>query len=222
MKSLKEAVYLLKNSLSQGAISDDSPIPNRRLLSKLLGVITMLKHRNLAKGIDFSTEDIITLSCVELIEIERVEGLITPSGRTWKKSVAPLPNFIKILNVGDVLGNITIPIINWNAISSHVNSRVKQVRESPICAFRNSGDGVYLYALTPNKALSATLIVTDPIDAYLFPKCGEESKFKCDYWEIPINTSDSLLSEAVQFLVAEELKINASVRPDQIANDNPS
>lgn len=224
MISQREAVYIVKNALSgSGAISDDSQYSSRRLLSRIKGILSQLKHRNLAKNMDFDAESIQVLDCISMVELDRVScPSIPPSGLTWLRSQTAVPQFIKLISVTDILGQTSLPVVMWNTITAHLHSRVKAVANSPVCTFRNTDEGVFLYALTPNKVLSATMVASNPAEAYLFPRCGEVTKKKCDYWELPIGSSEALLGEAIQFLVAEELKINASVRPDQIANDNPS
>lgn len=222
MKTQREAVYLLKSALAGGTISDDFSIPNRRLLARLRGIINMLKHRNLDKGREFTNEDIIVLPCIELMEIEQVECPITPSGQLWQRSVNTIPDFIKLLSVTDVLGRTSLPIIGWDKLEAHSKSRIKAVANSPVATFRSSGKGTYIYALTPNKVLSATIVPSDYAEATLFPACGEVNPLKCDYWNIPIGASDNLVSEAIQFLLAEEIKVNASVKADDTNNDNPS
>lgn len=219
----REAVYIVRNSLSGGAISDDSSYPNRRLLSKLKGVLSMLKHRNLAKNMEFDNQSIFTYDCISLEELDRVScPTIPPSGITWKRSVKPIPSFIKLFSVTDILGGTSLPVIGWDKLTAHSKSRIKSVADLPVATFRNYDDGVYLYALTPNSVIAATVVPTDYADAVLFERCGEQSKLKCDYWNIPIGASDNLVSEAIQFLLAEEIKVNASVKADDTNNDNPS
>lgn len=222
MKTQREATYLIKSILSgSGFISDDSQFPSRRILSRLKAILSQLKHRNLAKGIEFQPEEIFTLDCIELTEVDRVScPTIPPSGLTWKKSINPIPSFIKLISVTDILGSTSLPVIMWDKLTAHTKSRVKEVAKSPIATFRNFGDGTYLYALTPNKIISATIVPDDYAKAVLFPRCGEVDKKNCDWWDISIGAPDNLLSEAVQFLVADELKINTAIKPDQVVNDN--
>ena len=223
MKTQREATYLLKNALAAGAISDDFSLSGRRLLTRLKALLTQLKHRNLSKGIDFDNESIFTYDCISLEELDRIScPTIPPSGITWKRSVKPIPSFIKLISVTDILGGTSLPVIGWDKLIAHSKSRIKSVADLPVATFRNYEDGVYLYALTPNSVIAATVVPTDYADAVLFERCGEQSKLKCDYWNIPIGASDNLVSEAIQFLLAEEIKVNASVKADDTNNDNPS
>lgn len=218
----REGTYLLRNALSLGAISDDNPIPTRRLLYRLKNTISQILHRNLSKNTDFDNESIFTYDCIELTEVDRAAFLnIPPSGLTWKRSIKALPPFIKLLSVNDVLGSTTLPVIGWDRLSAHTNSRIKAVSKSPVATFKNiGGDGVYIYAMTTNNIISATVVPTDYAQAVLFPRCGEVSNLNCDWWNIPIGASNAVVNEAIQFLIAEEVKVGASVKPDDTNNDN--
>lgn len=223
MKTQREATYLLKSALSGGSISDDSPIPNRRLLQMLKYVLTQLNHRGIAKNIEFANESILVLPCISLTDTDMVECPSIPkSGLTWKKSRAPIPDFIKLISVTDILGNVSIPVIIWDKLNAHMNSRNKAVREGAVATFRNTGDGTYLYVLAANEVVSATIVPADYAMASLYPKCGEVSNRACDYWELPIGAPDNLIAEAIQFLKADEIKFNAAIKPDILTNDNPA
>lgn len=223
MKTQQEATYLVASALVGGSISDDSPFPKRRLLNKLKIVLAQLKQRNLVKGMEFTQDDLFVLDCIKLEEVDRVScPTIPPSGLVWKKSINPIPSFIKIISVTDILANTTIPVLVWDKLTYHSKSRIKRISTSPAATFRSTNNGTYLYVLTTNTVISATVVPMDYMDYALLPRCDESSKFICDFWDIPIGCSDTLLSEAIQFLVTDEIKTASYIKPDNINNSNPA
>ena len=219
----REAAYLVKSELTkEGFMSSNDKFPARRILRRLKAVLSTLKHRNLAKGIEFTPSEIFTLDCIEFEEVDRVScPSIPPSGITWKRSVHAIPPFLKIISIDDILGNQPISIVKWNAVNSHHNSRNKLVAESPIATFKNVGDNIHLFVATRWDVISMTFVPDDYTQAVLFPRCGSESKKKCNLWDIEIGANSNLIEEAVKYLVAEELKINQATTPDIVNNDNP-
>lgn len=220
----RQALGLIRSMLSgSGFISVDDRFPPRRLLTQLKTTLAVLKHRNIAAKKEFAAVDFYTLRCVELHPVDRVDyPTIPPSGLTWQKSVEPLPKFIYLKGVTDLLGQKSITIQQWDTLTSHSNARYKVVSESPIAAIRSLGDKLYLYVMKSNlEAVAVTMVPEDYAEAVLFPECGKvDQKLKCNPLDIEIGASDNLVKEAAQFILSEELKTNLSARPDIKNNAN--
>lgn len=216
----REAIALVRNLLSGGSTSDDSPIPQRRILSELRTFLAVIKRRRILKKQTLGPHDIVTLPCVAMHQADKVDCPNIPSsGLVWLKSDAAIPRFLKLIDVVTLLGNTAIPIVEWGKVRTRSTSRNKALREKPVATFKTVGDEVHLYLLnTKIEACSLVFIPENYLDALLFPKCGEiNSEAKCNPLDVEIGADYTSIAEATDMLMGKEAR---QIPSDELNNDN--
>jgi len=219
----REVVALVRSVFSgSGYISSSDKSPARRVLFMIKNAISTIQKRRLDNKKDFSVHDIVALPCVRLEEADKVSCPgIPPEGTIWMKSVEAIPRFIKVIDIIDLQGNVSIPILSWTKLKSKLNSRFSKLRDSAAATFRTEADKTYLYIIKSSlRAVSMDIVPEDYAEAILFPKCGEvNKKLMCNLWDIDIGVDASTVEQAVKLISPQEI-LAAKVKSDEVNNSS--
>lgn len=219
----REAIALFRSKASKsGFISDDDAFPPRRILWELKTIIAVIKRRRVTQKKRLANHDIVTLDCVELTTVDQIEcPTIPPSGLQWAKSVAPLPRYIKLIDITTILGNEAITLVDWTKVRARQASRNLAIQRKPIATVKSVGDKLYLYILnTGLESVAVTMVPEDYYEAVSFPRCGElNQRIVCNPLDVEVGADLPTIAEASDIVLATEFK-SAQGKPDQENNDN--
>lgn len=123
------------------------------------------------------------IPCVSVEEVDFNECPCLPaSGCTFRKSLFPLPDYIKIASVSSVTGHVVFNYIRWMDFPLHIDSRFPAQRTAPYWTIKNINNEPYLYVYNKHEieAVSVTGVFTDSTEVAGYPICGQASEYLCD------------------------------------------
>lgn len=201
-------------------VSDDLKYSKKAILHHLLDTRATLIHEALRKGEPLSETMIQTIPCMDLCEVDRVECPTIPkSGCTWLKSALPLPPYIRIFSVTDVLGKKRFDFVKWDKIKYKSESRTPS--KAQFYTIRDTGDCSYLYIYGDDfmKKAAVSAIFQEPQCAAAIG-CGEEIvEVKCNPLDVKFYMDAHMRDRMFKLAWASILKINQSIIGDIFNND---
>ena len=164
-----------------GYIPDEDPYSDLALIDILHHHRATVLKLAINKGDILSEQNIQTLGCVDICELDRQECPCAPaSGCYWLKTECVVPREIQIVSVTGTVANGDNPrfsFIKWDRFQYIPKSRSNSVRKGRYYTLRTTEDKktfMYLYGDRFLKNISISGIFENPIEAAQFPICGEQ------------------------------------------------
>lgn len=185
-----------------GFVSDDFSMSDEAILCHLLDTRAEVLRNLQTLGIGLGTQNIQTIPCIELEKTDKSEcPCAPPTGCIWLKSKKPIPRYIKLSSVSDIIGAENISFIEWNKVKYKFKSRAKGNKNKKYYTIRDIGEGSYLYILNDSflKMVSLSAVFEDPKCAREFGGCGVDSvEIECNPWDTPFILDAGLRNQVLK------------------------
>ena len=201
-------------------VSDDLQYSKKAILHHLLDTRALLIKNMLADGGDITEHTIQTINCFDVCEVDRVDCPTIPrSGCTWLKSTTPLPAFIKIASVTDVLANKRYDYVRWDKIRYKINSRTPS--KAQYFTIKQHGDWHYMYIYGDSfiEKVSVSAIFQEPQEAAKIGCGGIIKEVDCNPLDTKLYLDASLRDQLFKTAWSNLIKINQTVSADHVNND---
>lgn len=214
-------------------MSDDTFVSHQGLAHmitrKRAGTISQLKndsHR-------FTDRMYQKLGCIEVEELDIQQCPCAPvTGCTWYRTKSPVPLPLVTQTVSDTTGRIPYDYIGWTGARGIPEKQPVSARKAKYYTFQPTGSGevhIYLYSDTPIKLFSMVAVFDKPLEAEIFPSCGDEDramKAKCSPMDIPIYLDpsfvDLIIDEISQGLLAKKRAAPEDNQNNDIPDPQPA
>ena len=212
MATQREIIYTIKNILRGGLISDDDRITDRQVAFMIDNVRAVLLRQQYNKGQNLSDNNIQTIPCMEVTQVDTSFMQDFPSGCTVYKTVLPLPKPIESKGkdlitgiTGPQLGSITFDYIPYARLPYATFTRFKR----PLVTLFNN----HLYLInsdfTMNIAVSG--VFEQPNSLAEYNNC---EGLPCFDWDTQYPMSSHLIDSVIR-MVIDELALTLKTYQDR-------
>lgn len=206
-----------------GYVPDEIPWSDQYLVKALQETRATVLKESLSRGEVLSEQNVQTLPCIEVSELDRNECPCAPaSGCYWLRTDVTVPREIKIISVTGIVANDDNPrftYMKWDRFQYVPKARLESTRKGFYYAVRTTSDKdsrIYLYGSRFLQSIAISGIYEDPMTVAAFPKCGQlQIESFCNPFDVNFYTDVFLIDRVVQ------LTVQKIVPPRQTTSTDP-
>lgn len=226
-KQLEKIKHLIIDST--GYVVDELPWSDWFIIKTLQETRASVIKEALLRGEILSEQNVQTLPCIELTEVDRNECPCAPaSGCYWLRTDDVIPREIKLISVTGIVANGDNPrftYMKWDRFQYIPKARLESTQKGFYYTLRTTSDKdtrIYLYGSRFLQSIAISGIFEDPMATAAFPKCGEKDiKAFCNPMDVNFYTDINLIERVIQLTIQKILPPRSTTQTDP-RNDDQS